>query len=88
MLRVTREQATDGLVIRLEGDLIREVVDVARRECTAQSPPQRLFVDLQALGRADDVGLGLLRELRARADVKLLNCSSLLHTMMNGYRRP
>lgn len=84
MMRVTREQGGEGLVIRLEGDLSGEFVDLVRRECCVQRPPQRLRIDLGRLGRADEAGLKLLRELRGRGDVELLNCPPILHTLMNG----
>jgi ABC-type transporter Mla MlaB component len=87
MMRVTRKLEGEGLVIWLEGDLSEEVVDLVRKECRLKGDEPavgRLYVDLARLGQADEAGLRLLRELRARGDVKLLHCSSLLHTLMNG----
>jgi len=89
MLRLTRESADGSPVIRLEGDLNHEVVDLVRHECRPRKGAPEgggtVRLDLRELGRADQAGLMLLRELKGRQDIQLLNCSSLLHVLINGH---
>jgi len=86
MLRVTREPAKNGLVIKLEGDLSQEVVDLVQQECghgSGKALPPRLLLDLRDLKSADQAGLRLLRDLMGHREVKLINCSPLLLTLID-----
>jgi len=82
-VRLTRQATKYSTIVRLEGHLRHDTVDVVRHECRPRpDEPPRLEIDLQQLGHVDTEGLRLLKELRSRPDVRLLNCSPLLATLI------
>jgi anti-anti-sigma regulatory factor len=83
IIRLTRETVDALLVIKLEGDLRREAVELIRQECLPRpGEPQRLRLDLRRLGQMDAAGLRLLKEIKTRPGVELMNCSPLLLTLL------
>jgi ABC-type transporter Mla MlaB component len=85
MIRLTREENNDWSLVRLEGVLNQDAAELVRQECSRPAEAGRcLLIDLRDLKSADQAGLRLLRELMARPEVELRNCSPLWLTLIKG----
>ena len=63
LLRISEERLWDVTVVRVAGRLVGSGAEELGRVCTAS--PRPLRVDLTGLLQADELGLSLLRSLRA-----------------------
>lgn len=74
MMRISRKEHDDAVVIRVEGKLLEPWLDELRAVVAAESPRARLELELSDLAFADHAGITLLRELRARG-ARVASCS-------------
>ena len=83
MLRIVEERASNhSLVLRLDGRLVTEWVEILRSSCEqAFSDGGPLSIDMTGLSFSDNEGIKLLIKLQHRR-VMLINCSPFLREQL------
>lgn len=84
MLRLSREHVgTDHALLRIEGRLVAEWVDLVAGECeAARRVGGRVTLDLAGVSYADRRGLAMLRRLDPRV-VSVVNATPLLQDQLD-----
>jgi anti-anti-sigma regulatory factor len=83
LLRIAEERLGDLTVVHVAGRLVGEGAGELSRVCTAGSRPLR--IDLSGLLQADELGLSLLRSLRA-SGAELAGVSPFISLLLEGGR--
>ncbi|MBK9062899.1 MAG: hypothetical protein IPL89_06845 [Acidobacteria bacterium] len=83
LLRITDERLGDFTVVHVAGRLVGEGVEELGRVCAASLRPLR--IDLAGLLQADELGLSLLRALRA-SGAELSDVSPFIGLLLDSRR--
>ena len=82
MLRISEQEGSAEVRLRLEGRLVGTWADELRRTCASfQARGRRLSPDLSGVTFADTAGVALLREL-ARGEATIADCTPFLALQM------
>jgi hypothetical protein len=81
LLRISEERLGETTVVRVAGRLMGEGVEELNRICTAS--PRPLRIDLAELLQTDELGLSLLRSLRA-SGAELAGVSPFIELLLEG----
>jgi hypothetical protein len=81
LLRISAERLGEATVVHVAGRLVGEGVEELGRVCTAA--PRPLRIELAGLLHADELGLSLLRSLRA-AGAELNGVSPFIGLLLEG----
>jgi hypothetical protein len=81
MLRISEERLGEATVVHVAGRLLGAGVEELGRVCTAARRPLR--IDLAGLLQTDEIGLSLLRSLRA-SGAELAGVSPFIELLLEG----
>lgn len=83
LLRISEERLGEGTIVHVAGRLVGAGVEELSRVCTGSSRPLR--IELAELLQADELGLSLLRSLRA-SGAELAGVSPFIGLLLDGRR--
>jgi anti-anti-sigma regulatory factor len=83
LLRISAERLGEATLVRVAGRLVGEGVEELSRVCAAS--PRPLRIDLAGLLHADELGLSLLRSLRA-SGAQLADVSPFIRLLLDPER--